>query len=273
MKIAAMLYREADESEIDAMIASGSWALEPKYDGVRCLAQITPDDVKLLNRNGAPLSAASTNSSRPQLIKYFDPLRKTLGPIAPVFDGELLDDGTFMVFDIVTPDAPMLRRRETLENVADALGWEHQDTPVKLATQASGASKQILYDAIRESGGEGVMLKRYAAHYEPQRTRTAGFKVKFTHHVDCVVTNVGVDGKANAELSLWFDERPQVVGHCSTHMKGSVSIGDVVEVEYLYVGANGKLVQPRLSRVRHDKPRGACTSDQLLGKDVKKWVA
>lgn len=276
----AMTFTEVAPDRADTLMDDDRWALEPKYDGVRTLVEVDSEGVRLLNRGGKPLSAASTNAHRPALVKAFTGV--LLG--AWTFDGELLDDGVLIIFDLsraVAPDGtkivsettPFRDRREVLEKVLTTVGWDTPDSVVRVATHVRGGDKRVLHDTILETGGEGVMLKDLDAGYEHKRTKTAGYKVKFTSTVDAVVIARDVDGKENAVLGLVKDGLVYEVGRCSMIGKPETKVGDVVEVRYLYVGAGGRLVQPRLVRVRGDKAPQECGTDQLAGTEVKKWVA
>lgn len=276
--VKAMTFNELDPLRVDLLLDDDRFALEPKYDGVRTLVVIDAAGVRLTNRTGAPLAAASTNKHRAPLIAAFE----AMGFKGDwVFDGELLDDGVLIVFDLpqARSDAGYVftnssstyeDRREVLERLAEMADWGSPGSLVRLATQVRGSDKRVLHDTILETGGEGAMLKRLDARYEERRTKTAGFKVKFCRTVDVIIGDTFIDGKENASLLLACGAE---IAHCSLIGKPPVKPGDVVEVKFLYVGANGRLVQPRLMRVRGDKAAADCTADQLVGAGVKKWAA
>ncbi len=277
----AMTFTDSVHSA-EVFLADDAWVMEPKYDGVRCLVHVDDGRVRLENRNGKLLSAASTNSHRPGITAAFESMN-LLG--SWTFDGELLEDGRMIVFDLprsmtaagrlVGPETPFERRREVLEKLGELTGWGSSISRLRVATQVTSESdKRVMFETIRETGGEGVMFKRADARYECKRTRTAGFKMKFTSTADVVVKAPGAGDKASCTIVV-FDDRGDeiVVGHCSTHQKPIVREGDVIEVRYLYVGTNGHLVQPRMLRVRDDKYQSQCGIDQLASSGVKKWVA
>jgi ATP-dependent DNA ligase len=277
----AMTFEEVTQIHVDRFLDDDRYALEPKYDGVRTLISVTSEGVKLLNRNGNPLAAASTNAHRAPLAREFE----AMGLKGEwMFDGELLDDGVLIVFDLpkacndkgcvfTTASTTYEDRRVVLERLAELVDWGTPGSRIRLATQALGVHKRALYEAIAETGGEGVMVKRLDSRYEQRRTKSAGHKIKFTCTVDAVITAMNIEGKDNAALGLIDGERIVPVGRCSLIGKPPVRIGSVVEVRYLYVGANGRLVQPRLIRVRGDKTAAECVVDQLVGTEVKKWSA
>ena len=64
------------------------------------------------------------------------------------------------------------------------------------------------------------------------------------------------------------DRSPRAAsGHASLigkQKQDAISEGDVLEVKYLYVGANGRLYQTRIVRKRDDKPAQECTDAQLV---------
>jgi ATP-dependent DNA ligase len=279
--VKAMTFTEISPIEAERLLDSDAWALEPKYDGVRALVTIDNGTVRILNRGGNPLSAASTNATRPKLEAAF---AECGFQGAWTFDGELLDDGVMIVFDLpravtaagvelCTPKTTFGARRAVLEATATVAGWDTPGSLMRVATHVTGTDKRVLHDTVAETGGEGTMLKRLDALYEEKRTRAAGFKVKFTATVDAVITGTNIDGKENASLGLVDGALVRDIGRCSLIGKPPVKIGDVVEVRYLYVGAGGRLVQPRLVRVRGDKTAVECGVDQLDGTIVNKWVA
>lgn len=75
-----------------------------------------------------------------------------------------------------------------------------------------------------------------------------------------------MDGKQNLRLAVYRDGKKVDVGDCTARAGDGLAIkkGDVVEVRYLYVGANGRLYQPTFPKIRDDKAPHECTWDQLV---------
>lgn len=276
-KIEAMTFEEASPAEVERLMQSDKWVAELKLDGVRCLARVVDGDVTLMNRKGAPLRAASTNAHR-AAIEMELALAFEAGEW--VLDGEIMDDGRYWLFDILRSDGgritderdPLHRRRFVLEATAAIAGWD-DDSLIRVVTQATTEEdKRMLLDSTQRVGGEGIMLKYVDAPYIPKRVRT-GLKVKLTKTVDAFILARDTDGHTNATLAVCDGDRVVEIGACSMIGKADAQVGDVVEVQYLYVGAGGRLYQPRMMRVRDDKTPTECLLSQLDGCGVNRAVA
>lgn len=88
------------------------------------------------------------------------------------------------------------------------------------------------------------------------------------------MTDVGIDGKDSAALAM-YDQTGHLtpVGKVTAAIH-EASVGDVVEVKYLYVNDLGapRLYQPVLLRRRTDKRACDCTLDQLEGTVANRTV-
>jgi ATP-dependent DNA ligase len=273
----AMTFEEVSPAEVERLMSSDKWAAETKLDGVRCVAEISNGVATLMNRNGKPLAAASTNAHRPAIKKA---LEAAFGEGLWVVDGEIMSDGHYWLFDVILADsmhdarAPLHERRETLEAMATLFSWDAPDSLIRVVTQAVDAQdKQMLLDSIIRIGGEGVMLKHVDAPYAIGKRVRTGLKLKLTKTVDAVVTERDSDDHTNAHLAVYKDGVLVDIGKCSMLGKADAQVGDVVEVKFLYVGANGRLYQPRMLRIRDDKLPGECLYSQLDNCHVNKAVA
>ena len=261
----ATLYKDGKPWHVDMMMSDDRWVAEPKYNGVRCMVMVDGDAVGLLNRNGTPLASGAQTTLR-KLRRDF----AGLGLLGHwMFDGELVGD-TIYLFDMieggtgfVSAATPFCTRRLALTILFDSLVTVPPS--IRVAEQAkTAAEKTALLARIKAEGGEGIMLKLNDSPYVQGRTDRAGWKVKLTKDADFVVMGTRTDGKLNATLGVFTEKGALTeVGRCSLIGKPTVVAGDVVEVRYLYVGTNGRLVQPRLMRVRTDKTPGDCTITQL----------
>jgi ATP-dependent DNA ligase len=261
----AMTFHTADAAHAVRLLSDDQWVAEQKIDGVRCMARVENGECTLLNRNGEPLTCASTNDAR---LSVMTSLEKTLTEGSWLLDGKILATGEYWVFDLVNVpgildrSAPYDERRLHLECLAQLADWPNgiiQIVPVARGTQA----KVALVEMIQDIGGEGVMLKSLTAPYVGGRART-GFKLKFTSTVDCFIVERNTDGHENAELAVVTDSGAvKRIGAMSMIGKPNLSIGTVVEVECLYVGDNWRLYQPRLKCVRKDKLMSECHYNQL----------
>lgn len=274
----AMTFEEVTPGEVERLMLSDKWAAEVKLDGVRCVAEIGDGTATLMNRNGKPLAAASTNAHRPAIKKA---LEAAFSEGLWVVDGEIMDDGRYWLFDVILADtmhdarAPLHERREVLEAMATLFGWDADDSLIRVVTHAVEAEdKQMLLDSTTRTGGEGIMLKHVDAPYAIGKRVRTGLKLKLTKTVDCFVTERNSDDHENAHLAVFDDAGKQIdIGKCSMIGKADAQVGDVIEVKFLYVGANGRLYQPRMLRIRDDKLAHECLYSQLDGCHVNKAVA
>jgi ATP-dependent DNA ligase len=194
---------------VEELPAEPGWQFEPKWDGFRCLAFRSGDDVDLRAKSGKPLGRYF-----PEVVAFL----KALPFERFVIDGELaipmgenlsFDDlqqrlhpaesritklsnqtpAILILFDIlVTPDgealvdAPLTRRREALERFFEAV----KDEPsLRLSpyTRDAGEAKKWL---ARAGGAlDGVIAKRLEGPYVPGER--AMLKVKRMRTADCVV--------------------------------------------------------------------------------------
>lgn len=279
MDVKAMTYHEVPDASLELYLRSPVWVGEVKLDGVRTLATVSNGNAQLLNRNGKPLAGGPSAGVRATVECE---LGKALTEGEWVLDGELMDDGRLWLFDLlkadelVNPTMPLETRRKALVTVAGMLGWTEEGSRIRLVGQAkTEAEKRELLETIKEAGGEGIMLKREGSPYVMGKRTEYGLKVKLTKTVDVFVISRNTDGKENATLGVrdGVDGPPVVVGKCSMIGKPNAQPGDVIEVKYLYVGANGRLYQPRMMRIRKDKAADECLISQLDGMGVNKAVA
>jgi bifunctional non-homologous end joining protein LigD len=171
------------------------WAVEPKWDGWRCLARIDEDGVRLISR------------WRNDLTAMFEDLREPpteLEATRVLLDGEIValrDDGSqdfhaltarrrsstrlaFMCFDALHVDGRDLTdqafatRRHALEQLRLKQG--HWLTTPSL----QGGAGARLYGFTLERGWEGVVAKRLDSRYRPAARDGSWLKAKHPHARD-----------------------------------------------------------------------------------------
>jgi len=176
------------------------WAIEPKWDGWRCLARVNGGEVRLTSRWRHDLSS---------LFSELTDISNELAPRRLLLDGEIValrPDGkqdfhaltqkrrrknlrlAFMCFDLLHVDGHDLlgesydTRRQELERLRMTQGrWL---TTPSLRTEAGAA----LYGYMLTNGWEGVVAKRIDSTYRPASRDGAWLKAKHPHardlHVD-----------------------------------------------------------------------------------------
>jgi predicted DNA-binding WGR domain protein len=256
-----MLAREIDaDRDLIPFAASDDHVFEHKLDGDRVMLVIEDGKVSAIGRNGQTSKHCPLFEDRrhaPELA------RLSINRPRIVIDGELVD-GVYWIFDMpglewssgiqmkFTADEAWKTRRRALGLVFQA--WQPSPSLFRLLPYAGDEeSKLELAHRVKTEGGEGIIVKNVNARYAWGGENMAVLKAKFWNDADLVVLAVGHGGKNNAVLGAMKDGRPVEVGRTSTNGKGTVRVDDIVCVKYLYLGANGRLVQPDLVKVRHDK--------------------
>ena len=141
-------------------------------------------------------------------------------------------------------------------------------------TAVEECAKRAMLTAAQQCCKEGVMFRRALSGYQAGRSASL-VKLKFIKEVDAYVTKVGIGGKQNAELAVLDDAGTEVViGQVTTIGRGTVRVGDVVEVQYLHIvnPAAPRLFQPRILRSRTDKTPRECHLGQLANAATDRTV-
>lgn len=255
---------------LDRFLDHPDHVVEQKMDGKRVIAIIKDGVVRFLNRSGDTYRQYMPPGVKAELS---DPDVFREGQTW-VFDGEVVNDSYF-VFDLLeTPegpiaDLPLRDRRWRLEAIFNAWETEH----VHLVAQAKHPEdRRKLLEAIEEIGGEGIIIKDLNSPYSPGERSVAFLKHKLWDSADVIVTGRHPEGKRSVEIAVFDDGELVGVGSVSVADRWlhRLEVGDVIEVKYLYRGAQGHLYQPAFLRQRDDKNPYECTLDQLkpVCKDV-----
>jgi ATP-dependent DNA ligase len=197
-----------EAKRVDAL-PEGDWQFEPKWDGFRCLAFRTGDEIELKAKSGKPLARyfpemVAVLRSLPQRRFVLD------GELAIVRDGELSFDALlarlhpaetrirslaaetpalFILFDMLVDaegksllDTPLTARRGALEDFFAAAG-----TQASLRLSPYTLDAREARDWLSRGGAalDGVVAKRRDGPYLPGQR--AMLKVKEHHNADCVV--------------------------------------------------------------------------------------
>jgi ATP-dependent DNA ligase len=221
------------------------WLYEPKWDGFRCVAFRSGNDVALQSKSGQPLG------------RYFPELVAALRALPlerVVFDGEIVifTEGaldfdallqrihpadsrvrklaaetptTYLVFDLLVDEAdrvlttePLAERRERLERLFRRLA---DDGTVRLspATQDRTMAAQWMGE-LGASGLDGIVAKRLDVDYR-SGDRTGMRKVKRSRTADCVVGGfryLQAGGEVGSLLLGLYDAEGRLdhVGFCAS---------------------------------------------------------
>lgn len=261
-----MKFAEAAVLDLPTYINDPAWILQQKVDGIRAQLVMQGGTAPWF-RNGTGEALKSSTAAATAI-----PILKALPahPDAPGYmvDGEILN-GVFYAFDFLAdnePHAPLSQRLATLAVWYDAitdLGGDLTKRITLLPTARTKAEKTLLALKVYEQGGEGWIAKNLTGTYNYGQRVEHSLKLKITTTVDCVVLDRNRNGKHNFVLGVWRDGALTEIGCASAIGKPDAAVGAVVETKYLYVGADGRLTQPTVLRLRTDKPAADCDDNAL----------
>lgn len=257
--ISPQLALEATVTSLEAFILDNNLAFEQKLDGNRVMLMFVDGAAPVPLTRGGRLYSKS-------IPKLVSDLRMPEGTW--VIDGELVNKA-YWAFDLpLSPatDATMSlrQRRAALLTLIKTLRLPGLD----LVPQAVTRDEKIaLAKRALERNFEGLLVKRLDSRYHSGGRNDSWLKVKFTATVDVIVTDVRADGKDSVGYAV-LDSKGKLrdLGRASLigkEKQAQILPGDVLEVRYLYVGANGRLYQPTIMRKRTDKFANECTDAQL----------
>jgi bifunctional non-homologous end joining protein LigD len=227
----------------EPFLKSDQWFMQEKADGVRALIHVSDTQARAFSRSD--LTVSLTAASATSLVTHF---------AGCILDVEVIGSKV-VVFDLLSHLGTDLRGY----SMQDRLKALQSKFPVGSAVLGGGVEmiltartepeKRAMLAHLNAAGAEGAVFKLKSAAYKAGRPSKGGdaLKLKFVASISCVVTAVGVDGKANVAVAL-ADGTP--IASVSTIGRPVPKVGDVIEVKYLYCLRNGRLVQPVYKTIR-----------------------
>jgi bifunctional non-homologous end joining protein LigD len=208
------------------------WVFEMKYDGYRCLAAISGEQVRLFTRTGKDWSE--------QFGAIIPPLSRITKGTA-LIDGELcafdargrtdfstlkdhLSNGgplTYFAFDLIEQDgedlAP-LKLTERKARLEKLLGKVEASSLVQFSPHVTGNGQKV-FDAICREGHEGIVAKQADAPYRSERTRS-WLKIKCAKRQEFVIAGWSASTRkktfASLLLGTWEDGKLVYRGRVGT---------------------------------------------------------
>lgn len=233
---------------------SDEHVVEAKVDGIRCVVQITGNEVLAWTRNGRDIElSVDTVIDCIDLLNHNRHLGETL-----VLDCELVADRLWLL------DLPLLEGTYRVRRTAlEALFWQIREdryrcvriVPVLHDPELDAGYPEdidrLLNMAMRERF-EGIVLKHPDAPY--QQGARAWFKVKPVHTIDLTVKAA----KANGSLIVEHEGREVTIGiglsqAIREKAKSGAMLGTTIEIRFQEETAGGSLRHPVFVREREDK--------------------
>jgi len=246
------LLNEVSEADLGALLDDPSWMLQEKMDGHRMMVRVSTDGVVGINRLGRTVRL-------PEIVH--EAFTHILGSV--VVDGELVGD-VYHAFDLLEDrsvnlrSAPAAERHQRLVQRSQVLPT---DVVKIVATYTDARTKRVILKRVEQRKGEGVVLKRMDAPYEPGRPNSGGTQLKYKLYATATVKVAeGREGKRSVAIL----GRRGLIGEVGEDVPlGNVTIppnhpvptpGQFVEVRYLYAYPDGgSLYQPTYLGLRSDQ--------------------
>lgn len=256
--ILPQLLNPVEEDQTHKLLTDPAWWAQEKYDGKRILIRRSDDRIEGINRSGL-------------IVSLPQPIVQTalkLGGMQWIIDGELIGDD-FTAFDVLEYACVNLRNEPYSKRFKVLGGFVPCSSAARIGvidTATTVNAKRGLLDALRRAKREGIVFKRKDSRYVPGRPASGGdqLKLKFVATASCIVS--GMNGsKRSVKLHLIGEDGSRVlVGSVTIPSNHAFpTIGQIVEVRYLYAYPGGSLFQPVYLGVRQDITVDQCKLSQL----------
>ena len=250
------LLNEIEEDDIQGYIQSDDWVFQQKFDGKRIMIKREGSDIYVINRKGLYVGAPETfMTSARSLQDDF------------LIDGEAIGD-YFYAFDCLEHAGedlrtkPYLERHTTLTQLLKS-GQSIHLIPSLLVRGAK--NKEAFITELLASGAEGFVLKRAESPYCAGRPNSGGDQLKYKFYNTASVQVEAVNTKRSVQMAIVDTNGSMLsIGNVTIPPNYPIpTVGDIVEVRYLYAYQGGSLYQPTYLGKREDIDLSECTVDQL----------
>lgn len=250
------LLNEIDEATARKLCLDKDWGAMEKKDGERRPLLIENGKAEGTNRYGI-----YTGGMKTSIAKAID------ASVNLIIDTE--DMGTKLeAFDMIEIDGKSLRNM--------GFGKRHQalcDSPTIANSKSisivplfvTSEDKLALLERMIAENREGLVFKKLNAPYTPDRPASGGDQLKFKLYSECSVLVTKINVQRSFEMGVFDKDGNQViVGNCTIPANANIpTVGDVIEVKYLYAYKGGSLYQPSLNKPRPDQRTEECRQSQL----------
>lgn len=251
------LLNAIDEAAASRLVSSPDWCMQEKKDGKRLIVRKEGGAVHGTNRRG--LHCGLPVPVVQEIMDFEHDF---------ILDGEIVGD-TYHVFDLlVCQDRKWMLRpyRERLNALDALLGQDSREHVLLVETFCDQLDKVDRLQSFQKSRAEGVVFKLLSAPYQAGRPNSGGpaLKYKFTTTASCIVAGISKT-KRSVRLCLFDEVYQKDAGNVTIPQNHPMpSIGDVVEIRYLYAfKESGALYQPVYLGRRDDLSLRECTTKQL----------
>jgi bifunctional non-homologous end joining protein LigD len=236
------LLTEITEEEVQKYINDDSYLAQEKHDGKRMALSTVLDKVRASNKLGFEVACPAEFSR--SLTGYKQLIEESF------LDGEAVGTKLY-VFDLVRQgdlSCPYLLRLNLLEKY---FGNDFASNIKVVRSAKTTTEKQELFDRIKRDKGEGIVFKKITGVY---KAGLSDDQVKFKFRASATCEVIAQNAKSSIQVGV-KDGNGKItfIGNCTIPPKTvKPSVGQAVEITYLYCYKGGCLYQPVYKGVRDD---------------------
>jgi bifunctional non-homologous end joining protein LigD len=242
---------------VEDFLKNDCFIAQEKMDGERRKVSFTPlsgGTISQYNRKGG-------------LIPTITNLKEDLNGQFGVYDGEMVGE-VFHIFDLISLDGidlrglPFITRAEKLSKLSFGKGVK----VVKVTTGTNGKKK--LFAQLTRDNKEGIVFKKADSVYSAGRPASGGDQLKFKFYKTATfIVSSLTKGKRSVGLELIDKGERVFMGKVTVLPNFEVpSVGELVEVRYLYCFKGGAVFQPIYLGSRNDIEIGEALLTQIIYK-------
>jgi len=254
------LASEVEAGRVKRYLNDEEWLMQEKMDGKRIRIHRIEGDLPnerpciiAENRQGKNV----TGSLADFLYNFLD--QQCTGTWCA--DGELVGD-VFWCFDFLGHGGSLCGEPLWFRHAAIHEDFRRIHSPLQIVPLLEGSEKSGAFSRILNTGGEGVIFKKRESPYRGGRSKE-WLKCKFITSASLVVLSRHAT-RRSVEVAVWENGRSLPVGRVT--IPGTTRVpnpGEIIEVQYLYATAAGKLFQPVYLMQRDDLSFADCGAGQL----------
>jgi len=231
-----------------------SYAAQEKMDGERRLVKYSNNTAHGINKKG-------------KFVSLPEPIATAFCDCDMILDGEIIGDILY-VFDILRHqcnDLAELGFEQRYALLHQLIVDSEQDSVKLVHAYFSPAEKRRLLKDTKAQGKEGVVFKLNCSPYVSGRPISGGDHLKYKHYKTASFIVSKINTQRSVGISVVCNGKATSSGNVSIPINKEIpSIGDVIEVRYLYaIPKSNALHQPTYKELRNDVEPDDCKIEQL----------
>lgn len=237
----------------ETYINDNNYLAQEKIDGEHRIVSFAKKELTQFNKKGQPI---------PMIEDLVSAFKKEC-----VVDGEMVGDNLY-AFDLLSFEGKNLRGYSCEKRIEILNSFKFGMGVTVVETAYTTKEKRNLYEKLKKGNKEGIVFKRKDAPYTTGRPSTGGdmLKNKFYKTATFIVANL-TKGKRSVGLELYDGKDKVFMGKVTIPPNQEVpSVGEFIEVRYLYCFKGGCVFQSTYLGKRNDQDKTDATIKQIIYK-------